>query len=356
MLYKSTLFKTGLLLPLSSFLLFACENKSEKTPVANQEDIAITNKLPVDIIVAQEQLLTQEEAVVGTMVANREVSIVSELPLKVTHIAFKEGGFVEKGTLLYQLNDGDIKARLKQVNAELELARLTKNRMRNLVQTETVQQQEYDEVVMRFHSLESQQEVLHVELEKTRIRAPFSGHIGISKVHLGSYVLPGEPLVVLQDLSSLKVNFSLPEKYSTLLQVGKQIRFTTELADKEFTGTIRAIEPGLDAQSRSLFVQALTTNTNQQFRAGLSAKVYVSVANQGEQGIVIPTEALIPTEKGYTVYIIKDGVAKPVPVTISNRTEKEAIITSDLVTGDSIIISNLLRLGDGTPVEVAVSN
>jgi len=80
------------------------------------------------------------------------------------------------------------------------------------------------------------------------------------------------------------------------------------------------------------------------------------VAHQGEKGIVIPTEALIPAEKGYTVYIIKDGVAKPVPVTISNRTEKEAIITSDLVTGDSIIISNLLRLGDGTPVEIAGSN
>lgn len=356
MLYRSILFRAGLLIPLLSFLLLACENKSEKTQAENQGETALTNKLPVDIIVAQEQLLTQEEVVVGTMLANREVSIVSELPLKVTQIAFRDGSFVQQGALLYQLNDADIKARLKQVGAELELARLNKTRMSNLLQTETVRQQEYDEVVMRFHSLESQQELLHVELEKTRIRAPFSGNIGISKVHLGSYVLPGEQLVVLQDLSSIKVNFSISEKYSTILQVGMQIRFTTELTDKEYVANISAIEPGLDAKGRSLVVQALATNTNTSFRAGLSAKVHVSVANQGEQGILIPTEALLPAEKGYTVFIIKEGVAKSMPVAISNRTEKEAIITSGIVTGDSIIISNILRVGEGTPVEVMGSN
>ena len=227
--------------------------------------------------------------------------------------------------------------------------------MSNLLQSETVRQQEYDEVLMRFRSLEAQQELLYVELEKTRVRAPFAGKIGISKVHLGAYVVPGEPLVILQDLSSIKVNFTIPEKYSSLIQMGKQVRFATEVTDKEYTAKIYAIEPGLDAQGRSLLVQALTPNTNDQFRAGLSAKVYVSVADQADKGILVPTEALMPAEKGYSVFIIKNGVAKAMPVAISNRTEKDAIITSGVVTGDQIIISNMLRLGDGTPVEAVVA-
>ncbi len=355
MLYKSTIFKIGLLIPLLSILLLACENKSETGTEEKATDNAATSKLPVDIITAQEQTLIQEEAVVGTMVANREVSIVSELPQKITHIAFKDGSYVQKGALLYQLNDADIKSRLKQVGAELELARVNKTRMSNLLQSETVRQQEYDEVLMRFRSLEAQQELLYVELEKTRVRAPFAGKIGISKVHLGAYVVPGEPLVILQDLSSIKVNFTIPEKYSSLIQMGKQVRFATEVTDKEYTAKIYAIEPGLDAQGRSLLVQALTPNTNDQFRAGLSAKVYVSVADQADKGILVPTEALMPAEKGYSVFIIKNGVAKAMPVAISNRTEKDAIITSGLVTGDQIIISNMLRLGDGTPVEAVVA-
>lgn len=355
MFYKHTIRRSGILIPLLGILLIACENKTDKAPAKEVSANADAGKLPVDISVAQEQQLDQEEALVGTMLPSREVAIVSELPQKITRVAFKDGSFVNQGTVLYMLNDADIRSRLKQVGAELELARLNQDRLSNLLKTETVRPQEYDEAVMHFRSLSAQQELLQVDLDKTVIRAPFSGKMGISKVHLGAYVSPGAELVTMQDQSSIKINFSVPEKYLPLIQNEKKVRFITELSDEEYSATITATEPGLDAQSRSLQVQAVTANAGGKFRAGLSAKVYFSVTHKGAKGIMVPTESLTPGENGYTVFVIKNGVAKPMAVTISNRTESDAIITSGITTGDSIIISNILRLGDGTPVKAVVS-
>jgi membrane fusion protein (multidrug efflux system) len=355
MLYKSKIQKAGILIPLVGILLIACEKKSEKVSTEKATTNADAGKLPVDIIIAQEKLLNHEEALVGTMMPYREVSIVSEIPQKITKVAFKDGGYVTQGAVLYTLNDADIKSRLKQVGAELELAKLNKERMSNLLKTETVRQQEYDEAFTRFRSLVAQQDLLRVELAKTVIRAPFSGKIGISKVHLGAYVTPGAELVLLQDQSSIKISFSVPEKYLPLIQMGDKVRFTAELSGQEYVATIKATEPGLDPRGRSLQVQALANNTGGQFRAGLSAKVYFNASDKGAKGILVPTEALAPGEKGYTVFIIKNGVAIPAEVTISKRTETDAVITSGIATGDSIIVSNMLRLGDGMPVKAVVS-
>ncbi|MCQ9637324.1 efflux RND transporter periplasmic adaptor subunit [Chryseobacterium sp. WG23] len=355
MLYKSKIQKVGILIPLLGILLIACENKSEKVSTEKTTANADAAKLPVDIIVAQEKLLNHEEAVVGTMLPYREVSIVSEIPQKITKVAFKDGGYVSQGAVLYTLNDADIKSRLKQIGAELELAKLNKERMSNLLKTETVRQQEYDDALMRFRSLVAQQDLLRVELAKTVIRAPFSGKIGISKVFLGAYVTPGAELVKLQDQGSIKINFSVPEKYLPLIQTGNKVRFTSELSDQEYVATISATEPNLDAQGRSLQVQATANNAHGHFRAGLSAKVYFLATEKGAKGILVPTEALAPGAKGYTVFIIKNDVAKPTEVTISNRTETDAVITSGIAAGDSIIVSNMLRLGDGTPVKAILS-
>jgi len=356
MLYKYTIQRLGILIPILSILLISCENKQEKTSEKAPTPSADASKLPVDIIIAQEEQLDQKEAVVGTMMPYREVSIVGELPQKITQVSFKDGSYISQGTVLYKLNDADIRSRLKQVGAELNLAKLNKERLGNLLKTETVKPQEYDEAVMRFESLNAQEQLLRVDLEKTIIRAPFSGKIGISKVHLGAYVSPGETLVTLQDQSAIKINFSVPEKYLPLIKTGSKIKFTSELSDTEYFATIAATEPGLEAQSRSLQVQAITNNADGQFRAGLSAKVYFQVNNQGAKGITVPTEALAPGEKGYAVFVIKNGLAKPMAVTVSNRTEKDAIITSGIMPNDSIIVSNMLRLGDGTPVKAVLSN
>lgn len=143
MTIKNALF----IIPLLGLLLNACGNTDNKNKDSEMPEQG-SGKLPVDIIIAQPKLLNQEDAVIGTLVPNSEVTITSEIPLKVTKVTFKDGSNVSKGTILYMLDDSEVKARLKQVRAELEMAKLTKNRLGNLLKTEAVNQQEYDEAVM----------------------------------------------------------------------------------------------------------------------------------------------------------------------------------------------------------------
>ena len=351
MFYKYRTHQIGILIPLLSILFTACESKPKKEEAAAP---AAAGKLPVDVIVAQEQELDQQEIFVGTLLPHREIAVVSETAQKITKVAFRDGSYVSQGAILYTLNDSDIRSRLRQVEAELKLARLTKDRMTNLLKTETIKQEEYDEALMRLNSLEAQQDFLETEQAKTVIRAPFSGKTGITKVHLGAYVSPGVSLVDLQDQSSIKISFSLPERYLPLIKTGTPVKFSTGLSEEQYNATITATEPGLDAQGRSLEIQALASNSEGKFRAGQSVKVYFSTEQKGTTGVMIPTEALMPGGKGYNAFVIKGGIAKPVPVTISNRTETEAIITSGIKSGDSIIVSNMMRVGDGTPVQAVV--
>ncbi|QQT26900.1 efflux RND transporter periplasmic adaptor subunit [Sphingobacterium spiritivorum] len=351
MFYKYSTHKLGILVSLLSILFTACESKPKKEEAAAP---AAAGKLPVDVIVAQEQELDQQEIFVGTLMPYREIAVVSETAQKITKVAFKDGSYVSQGAVLYTLNDSDIRSQIRKVDAELKFARLTKDRMTNLLKTETVKQQEYDEALMRLSSLEAQQEYLRTELAKTVICAPFSGKVGITKVHLGAYVSPGTLLVDLQDQSNLKINFRLPERYLPLIKTGTAIQFSTGLSEEQYNASITATEPELDAEGRSLQVQAIIRNNGEKFRAGQSVRVYFSTEQKGKTGVMIPTEALMPGEKGYNAFVIKGGVAKPVPVLVSNRTEAEAIITSGIQSGDSVVVSNMLRVADGTPVQAVV--
>ncbi|MCX2452010.1 efflux RND transporter periplasmic adaptor subunit [Pedobacter sp. PLR] len=340
---------------LCSMLLVACEASKEKTQKPSAAASAEANKLDVDAIVVNEENLNHEEVIVGTMAPFQEVAIVSEIAQKIIQVAFQDGGYVNKGQLLYKLNDADLKARLKGLNSELQLARLNEQRIANLLKTETVNQQQYDETAVKLHALEAQREVLQVALNKTEIKAPFSGNIGISKVDPGSFVSPGTELVSLQDHGTIKINFSVPEKYLPLVKTGSKINFTTAVSDQQQSASIKATEPGLNAQNRALQVQAITANPGGKFRSGLSVKIHFSTSAKDAKAINLPTEALIPGEAGYSVFVVKNGSAKSMPVSIGNRTETVATIISGLNNGDSVIVSNLLRLGDGVPVQAAVS-
>jgi membrane fusion protein (multidrug efflux system) len=334
---------------LASVILVACSSKAADN---NQAEAAAPSALPVDAIIAKETLLQQSETVAGSMVPNRTVDIMSELPKKITAVSFKDGSVVSQGQVLYKLDDADIRARLWQLQADLNLARISENRFRELLKTETVRQEEYDIALAKLQSLQAGQQILQVELSKTYIKAPFSGIIGITKAYPGALVSPGMPLVSLQEQGTLKIQFTVSEKYLPLVKTGNKIQFSTELSDEKLTATIVSSEASVDMQSRNITVQATAVNTSGKLKAGMSAKVYFNTSPEDEKGILVPTEALIPGGNGYSVFIIKNGVAKITPVSVSNRNEQEALISSGVTNGDTVMVSNLLRAADGIPVSV----
>lgn len=355
MLHRIKTWRTAFLYTIIAISAVACTNSEKISADANGTSMEVA-KLPVDVIEAEELELNQEEVLVGTIKPYQEVAIVSELSQKITHIAFKDGDFVTKGKLLYKLNDADFKAKLKELHATLKLAKTNEQRYRSLLETETIRQQEYDEQQTNLNALQAQLEFLNYQLSKTEIKAPFSGKIGISKVDVGAFVSPGLELVNLQDQSKVKIHFSVPEKYLSQVKKGKEIQFSTQLSNTPLKATIIASEAGLDSQNRSLIVQAVSNNSKQEFVGGMSAKIHFSTVQDGAKGIKIPSQALIPGANGYNVFLLENDRAKTTSVSISNRTENEVTIVSGVKAGDKVIISNILRLGEGMPVTEVIAN
>lgn len=319
----------------------------------NTAGSAVTNpRLPVDATVARVRPVVREETVAGSVLANREITIVSEVPRKVTSIHFREGTYVRQGQLLYKLRDSEIMAQLKQVQAEVALARLSESRLLQLLKSESVRQEEYDVALTRLQSLQASEELLQAELEKTSIRAPFSGIVGITRVEVGSLVSPGQAMVGLQEQAIVKVQFAVPEKYLRYIQTGKKITFSPGGQADRIPATITATESGIDSQTRTITVLATTPNRDGQLKPGMSARIYFSTVHADTKGISLPTESLIPGAQGYSVFVISNNVARIQPVAIGDRNEVDALITSGLHDGDTVMISNILRAVDGTPVEI----
>jgi membrane fusion protein (multidrug efflux system) len=332
-----------------SMAIVACSTQAADNAGQNS---APANKLPVDAKIVKATKLVQEESVAGSVLASREVTIASEVSKKVSSIHFTEGSFVRKGQLLYKLDNNDILARLKQIHAEVALAKLSEGRLAQLLKSESVRQEEYDIAQTKLQSLNASEELLQIELEKTNIKAPFSGVVGITKVHVGSLVSPGLSLVSLQDQATVKIEFTVAEKYLRHVKVGKLITFTTPGESDTRVARISATESGIDTQSRTITVHAISTNHNGKLKPGMSARIHFSIVDDNATGIMLPTESLIPGAQGYSVFTVKNGRAKMTSVTISNRGETEALITAGLNDGDTVMISNILRSGDGTPVQI----
>jgi membrane fusion protein (multidrug efflux system) len=313
-------------------------------------------KLPVDVKVVQASPLQQEEVVAGSIVPNREVTITSELSRKVTSVSFDEGSYVQKGEALYQLDNAELLARLRQVQADLYLAQLNEQRLSALLKTETVKQEEYDVAYARLQSLLATQELIKIDLDKTTIRAPFAGKIGLTKVHAGAFVSPGMALVNLQEQGTVKIQFAVSEKYTDVLGKGRKVTFSTIHSKEKLSATITATEAGIDMNTRNLTVYATASNAGGFLKPGMSVRVYFPTTAENAIGFLVPTQALMPSGSGYSVFTVKDGVAKSTPVKIGNRTEAEALITKGLAQGDTVMISNILRTGEGTPVQAVSAN
>ena len=329
---------------------------SSKAAIETQKSApAAIPKLPVDVKVVKAEALNEKEVIAGSLVPNREVAVMSEVTKKVSSILFRDGSYVSKGQVLYKLDDADILARINQLSADLSLAKINERRLHELLKTETVRQEEYDAALAKLQTLEASRDLLHVEISKTYIQAPFSGKAGISKVHVGALVSPGIELVNIQEQGSIKIQFRISEKYLPVVKTGTKIKFSTELNELLHTATVVATEPGVDMESRNITVQAIANNPAGILKPGMSVKVHFNTTSNGAKAFLVPTQALIPNGKGYSVYVVKQGMAKMTPVAIANRNENEATITSGVNNGDTVMISNILRAMDGTPVQI-VSN
>lgn len=310
-----------------------------------------SDQLIAQVLVVRDTVIAFPLQALGTLMANEEVNIVSEYAGKITDIGFKEGATISRGALLFKLDDSELKAQKQKLEAEEKLASDNEVRYKVLQSKGGVSQQEYEETLNKLQTTRADLALVNVQLDKTNIRAPFSGKIGLRNVSEGSYVSANTVLTNLQDLSNVKIDFSLPEKYAGWVRAGQTITFTIESDTQRYSASILATDPGVDPVTRTIKVRAITNNTNQRLVSGSSAKIDFTLGDN-RKTIMVPTSALIPKGAEYLVYIVKDGKATMRTLKTGIRTEENVEVIDGLLPGDSLIITNILMLRPDVKVKV----
>jgi membrane fusion protein (multidrug efflux system) len=286
----------------------------------------------------------------GSLLAAEQVDIYPEISARITQLNIREGQPVAKGALLVKLFDADLRAQLQKLQAQADNARRTEERNKQLLDRGGISQQEYDIVTTNLRSSLADIDLVKANLQRTEIRAPFSGVIGLRNVSSGAVVSPSTLIARLQQVTSLKLDFSIPEKYGPFVRNGSKILFLVDGATNPSQGIVYAIEPGVEEQTRNLRIRARVSNTSLQYRPGTFARVTLTVQN--EQSLVVPTQAVIPQTRSNQVVVIKNGKAKFTDVKIGLRTEGTVQVLQGLSRGDTVATTGLLFLKPDSPVKI----
>ncbi|WP_460975386.1 efflux RND transporter periplasmic adaptor subunit [Spirosoma knui] len=300
--------------------------------------VVITKRLQEDVVSS------------GSLLPNEQVDIYPEISARITQLNIKEGQPVAKGALLVKLFDADLRAQLLKLQAQADNARRTEERNKQLLAKGGISQQEYDIVTTNLRSSLADIELVKANLQRTEIRAPFSGVIGLRNVSAGAVVSPSTLIARLQQVSSLKLDFSIPEKYGQAVQTGATISFLVDGTKQPSQAVVYAIEPGVEQQTRNLRIRARVNNNSAKFRPGTFARVTLAIQNQ--QSLVVPTQAVIPQTRTNQVVVIKGGKAQFRDVTTGLRTAGTIQILSGIQAGDTVATTGLLFLKPDSPVKV----
>ncbi|MCH8494339.1 MAG: efflux RND transporter periplasmic adaptor subunit [Balneolales bacterium] len=305
----------------------------------------------VDVVVVQTHPLEDNLFATGNIVANQEVNLSAEVSGVITQLNIEEGARVRRGQLLVKINDNDLQAQLRQAQYALEVMTETAERQRVLFERGGTSQEEYDQSRIQLNSLKADVELLEAQIQRTEVRAPFDGVLGLKYVNVGGYITPNSRIASLQDISSIKIDFGVPERYAAQIGPGTTIRFNVQGIDSTFAGSVYAVEPQIDTRTRTLQVRAEASNDEGYLRPGSFANIDV-ILDDLDEAILIPSISLIPDLGAYKVISYSDGRAQSRPVTIGMRTPDAVQITSGLVPGDTVLTSGLLQVRDGMPVTV----
>lgn len=301
--------------------------------------------------VVQGENLEEQVASSGTLLANEEAELRPEISGKIVKLNISEGSKVTKGMLLVKINDADLQATQSKLQSQLQLNETKAERLKQLLDLNGISKEEYEELQNTIAANKADLQFVKAQIEKTEIRAPFDGIIGLRSVSEGSYVTTDKVIASLQQIHPLKVEFSLPEKYSSRVKPGAHISFTTEGGSEKYSGTVYATEPRIDAATRTVKIRARCANPSASLLPGAFAKIQMVMGASGN-AIMVPTQAVIPVLKGKKVFVSENGMALSRMITTGVRTEKQIEVLDGLTIGDTVIVTGIMSLRDSMPVKI----
>lgn len=343
---------TFLIIGFGAFITYRIlENKSKN---ADSKDKNGKDKpMNVSGIVVHSQTFDNNLSLSGSIEANEQVEIRSEVSGIVEGIYFQEGSNVTKGQVLFKVNDIELRAQLRQAQTKEGLASENERRAKLLLQKEAISQEEYDVARADYKSAQAQSQLIKAQIAKTSVRAPFSGKIGLRSISPGTYITPTILVAKLVNISKLKITFSIPEKYASQVKTNSNLSFTVAGSSEKYIAKVYAIEPEVEIATRTLQVRAIAENKDGKLLPGTFADVELPL-DIIKDAIVVPTEAIIPVQNGKKVFISNKGMAKEIMVETATRTDATILVLSGLKAGDTVLTSGVMSLKDKTPVKVKI--
>lgn len=345
------IFPLSMLLVTSIVCFFACKEKKNEPVAAPKKPGGAL----YDAIVAGTYPLNRTVQAPGTILPNETTDLQTEISGRVVSINFKEGSYVKAGVILVKLFDADLQAQLKKLSVQLKVAESTEKRQKELLAINGTSQQDYDNAVLNVSNIKADMELLRVNISKTEIKAPYDGKLGLRNISLGAYVTPSTIITNISQITALKAEFSIPEKYAAEMVPGKAVTMHTSTSAKQFNANIIASQNVIETETRNLVVRARLQNPDASLSPGSFVEVDVNVGGSG-QAIMIPTEAIIPSTRFKKVIVNRQGMAAFQIVNTGFRDSARIEILSGIQEGDTILTSGLMTVKEGMPLKVKVSN
>lgn len=328
------------------FLLLSCGRK-DKQPAGS------VKRPPPQVmaVIAKTSVVANSISVPGTLTAADATEIHPEISGLITSLSFREGSGVSKGTVLARIYDADLQAQKRKLQLQLEQARQTSDRYAELQSIGGISRQDYDMATLGVSNLQADLAIVNTEIEKTYVRAPFSGKLGLRMISPGAYVTPQTILTTIQTTGDLRLDFSVPERYISLLKTGMPVQFTVAGSDQTFSAQIIATNSGIGEGTRTLDVRATVRGD----QTGLTPGGFATVAlafDPDQNAIMLPSQAIIPMARGKQVAVYNNGIVRMKNVTTGVRDSSRIQVLSGIQEGDTIVTTGLMSLKDSSSATI----
>ncbi len=326
--------------------LFETENESSV-----QNSSAGTGLLEVEAVELDFETVEDRIFSTGTIQANEVVELATEASGIITQIYFDEGSRVQEGDLLLKINDSELQAQRQRAQFRLNLAEQREERQARLLERGGISQDDYDATLNEVNVLKSELRLIDAQIQKTELKAPFTGMLGLKYASPGAYITPSSRIASLQEVNPVKIDFSVPERYISKIRPGISINFTVQGVDSTFTGEVYAVEPRVDTETRTLQIRALSENDGNLLYPGAFANIEL-ILDQINDALMVPTISIIPELNAQKVFVSNNGAVEQRMVSTGIRTSEKVQIIDGLERGDVVLTTGLLQVRPGMEVNV----
>jgi len=310
--------------------------------------------MPVEVVVARSDTVVDAILATGQIEAVQSIELRPDIEGRIDAILVREGSLVSRGQALIKVDDAELKAEVARAEAERDLARQSLTRTRELLSQKASSQSEMERAEATSRSTEAQYQLLKVRLDRTTVRAPFTGVVGRRMVSLGDYVTTSDDLMAVQTVSPQRAVFQVPERYADKLKVGQQVTFrVAALPGRQFSGRVDFVDPVVQLPGRTITVKAQVPNPRRELQSGMFIEVRLAT-DVRPKAVVIAEDAVLPLQGANFVWVVIDGKATRRPLELGVRTPGFVEALTGVEAGEQVVVGGQERLSEGAPAAPTV--